>query len=129
MFFLKVDIKRRYNNANSNNNINNNNTPSTLLAYLKIFHSDYKDKFLYPILYPFPFFYQVTQELYSLPLPDTVPGQTFSYSDHEAVMAKFKITRDGNGIVFTCDFLTVLESKMVTFIVVHFNLQPLLGKA
>lgn len=41
---------------------------------------------------------QVTQELYSLPLPDTVPGETFSYSDHEAVMAKFKITRDVNVI-------------------------------
>lgn len=39
---------------------------------------------------------QVTQESYSLPLPETVPGETFSYSDHEAVMAKFKISHVGN---------------------------------
>ncbi|KAK3927734.1 Putative neutral sphingomyelinase [Frankliniella fusca] len=39
---------------------------------------------------------QITQESYSLPLPETVPGETFSYSDHEAVMAKFKISHVGN---------------------------------
>ncbi|KAJ1525886.1 hypothetical protein ONE63_009077 [Megalurothrips usitatus] len=41
---------------------------------------------------------QVVQESYSLPLPETVPGENFSYSDHEAVMAKFKITPTNNAI-------------------------------
>ncbi|XP_023170648.2 putative neutral sphingomyelinase [Drosophila hydei] len=30
---------------------------------------------------------------YTLPFPDRVPGQKFSYSDHEAVLAKLRLTR------------------------------------
>ncbi|XP_034656692.1 putative neutral sphingomyelinase [Drosophila subobscura] len=30
---------------------------------------------------------------YTLPLPDRVPGQKFSFSDHEAVLAKLKLSR------------------------------------
>ncbi|XP_032599156.1 putative neutral sphingomyelinase [Drosophila grimshawi] len=30
---------------------------------------------------------------YTLPFPDRVPGQKFSYSDHEAVLAKVRLTR------------------------------------
>lgn len=30
---------------------------------------------------------------YSLPFPERVPGQKFSYSDHEAVLAKLRLTR------------------------------------
>ncbi|XP_068142809.1 putative neutral sphingomyelinase [Drosophila tropicalis] len=33
---------------------------------------------------------------YSLPFPERVPGQKFSYSDHEAVLAKIKLTRASN---------------------------------
>ncbi|XP_063237511.1 putative neutral sphingomyelinase [Bacillus rossius redtenbacheri] len=36
---------------------------------------------------------QVTVESYRQPLPQKVPGQNFSYSDHEAVLATLRITK------------------------------------
>ena len=58
------------------------------------------------------FLSQVIQESYSMPLPETIPGQSFSYSDHEAVMAKFKISR-----TITGKHLRFLQcSKLSTFI-------------
>ena len=56
----------------------------------------------------------VTAQRCCIPLPDRVPGQSYSYSDHEAVDAVFKLKRNIENEFYGCQNIkkqTVREFK------------------
>ncbi|KAL1506402.1 hypothetical protein ABEB36_005772 [Hypothenemus hampei] len=91
-------------------NLRNSYTPSSLLKEKII------GKRIDYVMYHAGSNVTVSQKNYCLPLPDHIPDQCYSYSDHEAILVELAITRDvksGNNSTDDVAKKAVLEESLI----------------